>query len=1199
MRSTFLTIVFYLVTLTVAHGTAQGLGLEVRPAGKELFETRPREIVTAAFRVTNTTSQQYEFISEVKLPEGWVLITEDFPFDLGANETTTKLVSFFVPEATSAGRYKITYLVGARKYPALSDFYTVDVVVLPYSKLEVKLLETPRYIIAGEYYQACFLVTNKSNMENTVSISIDSSENIPFIVDAEMFKLAPWQSKTVTVKVGTDAKIAKILKHRLRLTAQVVEDSKSKTQDKAESTVEIVPRANEAEECLEAAPPQTQPQQEIALKRNVEDGNKPSPEGRPSPNFRFILGLKDAKELLETEPRQVVTAVFRVTNPTDKKREFITEVKLPQGWVPITKDFPFELNPNETNTKLVSFFVPQTILAGKYKITYVIKDRKYPAVRDFYTVDVVVLPYSKLEVKLLESPMYVIAGEEYRSSFVVTNLSNTEYTINIKISSGENIPCVIDAEKFTLLPRQSKTVTVTVRPDAKIAIALKHRLQLTAEAVEDSKTKAKAQSESIVDIIPRISGVEDNFHRIPTEITFRYVSQKNGDRTSGFQTEVHGEGTLDEGGKEHLKFRFRGPDVQDESILGQRDEYSLSYWTKDYELHFGDRSYSLSWLTENYLYGRGLEGKLNINDDFGLGAYHTKTRWLEPGTEETAAYMDYLINEKYKIGLNYLRKYRNGKVNNITSFEGELELFENTKAELEYALGPGGSSEDNAYLTKLYGRNNWLSYYLKLTHAGPDYPGYYRDLDSISGGLTAPVNRHLRLNASFRREKNNLDLDPSFYSAPLEKYYQLGVDYRMETDTTFTLDWLSRDRKDRLDSPNFDYQEDNFRFGVGQGLDKLILYTSAERGKTKNNLDNTTSPSERYTASVHFRPNDRQSYGGYLYYDKNSDFTGENRRSTTIGLNANYKIANKTFFNLVLQTDDYQGSANGDRDNLEIRLNHTFANNNELSVIARHTRYKNSYTEDDTSLMVECTIPLGLPVCRKKSVGRVEGHVYDEETRNPVADCLLRLNGSTAVTDKAGNFTFPSVRPGIYYLTVDTASIGMDRIPSRKMPLELAVQGGEKTLAYIPVTRAAQLSGRVIVYSYKDNHNKIAPSEQPITINIEPYYAAGISDSNSADTKLIEDHGLANAIVELKSGSEIKRTDTNNQGCFVFEELRPDKWTLKIYSDNLPEYHYLEKDTFELELKPGQREEISAKVLPRKRRIHIITESQTLLEEKQ
>ena len=56
---------------------------------------------------------------------------------------------------------------------------------------------------------------------------------------------------------------------------------------------------------------------------------------------------------------------------------------------------------------------------------------------------------------------------------------------------------------------------------------------------------------------------------------------------------------------------------------------------------------------------------------------------------------------------------------------------------------------------------------------------------------------------------------------------------------------------------------------------------------------------------------------------------------------------------------------------------------------------------------------------------------------------------------------------------------------------------------------------------------------------------------------------------------------------------------LKISNDDLPEYHYLEEDTFELELKPGQRTEISAKILPQKRRIRIIAEPQTLLEEEQ
>ena len=50
------------------------------------------------------------------------------------------------------------------------------------------------------------------------------------------------------------------------------------------------------------------------------------------------------KELLETESKSILTTVFRVTNKTSEKREFTSDVELPPGWVPITRDFPFELS---------------------------------------------------------------------------------------------------------------------------------------------------------------------------------------------------------------------------------------------------------------------------------------------------------------------------------------------------------------------------------------------------------------------------------------------------------------------------------------------------------------------------------------------------------------------------------------------------------------------------------------------------------------------------------------------------------------------------------------------------------------------------------------------------------------------------------------------------------------------------------------
>ena len=243
MRKKFLAVIFCL--LIAASAASSDMGLDVRPAGREVFEITPREIVTTTFRVTNSTSERRLFIGEVELPEGWRLITEDFPFELGPNEDITKLVSFFVPETTSAGRYKITYLVRARKYPSIRDFYTVDVIVSPGSK-EKELQESPPFVVAGEDYRVCFSVINKTKTENTINISVESSENIPFSVDSASFKLGPGQSRIITVTVRPPANIAKKIEHRLRVTAQIGQDGKPGTQASAVHSIDIVPRAESA-----------------------------------------------------------------------------------------------------------------------------------------------------------------------------------------------------------------------------------------------------------------------------------------------------------------------------------------------------------------------------------------------------------------------------------------------------------------------------------------------------------------------------------------------------------------------------------------------------------------------------------------------------------------------------------------------------------------------------------------------------------------------------------------------------------------------------------------------------------------------------------------------------------------------------------------------------------------------------------------
>lgn len=886
-----------------------------------------------------------------------------------------------------------------------------------------------------------------------------------------------------------------------------------------------------------------------------------------------VLEVKrGGKEWLETEPGRTVTTVFRITNKSAEKQEFTSEVQLPEGWVMFTRDLSFELAPNESEIKLVSFFIPPAALADKYEVAYLVKGREYPSpISNSCPIYITVLPVVRLEVKLLEAPLYIIAGEDYRTSFVVTNEGNIENTVSIKIESGENLPFIVDPEeKLILAPGESKTIKVVVKTEAKMRERSKHSLALTAQILNDKKIQARAIS--FVEIVPRITEAEDWFHRLPVEVTFRQVIPRDKEDKSGLQTQISGKGTLDEEGKKHIRFLFRGQDI---------DEYSFSYRTKDYEFHLGDYGYSLSPLTENHRYGRGITGKLNLNN-FSLGASYLKTK---PEEKQIAGYIDYLIGKKYRLGLNYQKEI--GLVNNeMASLEAQLKLAKNTDVELEYALGNKDKEDDNAYWLKVSGWQDWISYYLKFIHAGPDYPGHYRHRDSFLAVLAFPLKDNLRLNADFQQEKNKLDLEP------LDKYYQLGLNYKSETGPSLSFNWRDRYRRDQLSNSNFDYQEETFGFRIEQRFEKLNLYASAESGKT-NKLNKGTSHLERYLASACFKSTNKQSYKGYLSYDNNSNFTGEKAPCLTAGLNIFYQIADRTLFNLDFQTNDYQESYQGDRDILEIRLNHTLSNGHKIPMCGRYTSYKSPQMKDEGAFTIEYIIPFELPVS-KKDTGMIKGYVYDEETKEAIPDIIIRVNGVTVATDKKGNFVFPSLRPGNYYLHLE--GIGLNRISVQKTPIEVTVESGKKTQVEIGIVQIAALMGQVMVYGLENNNSSGEKSEDKKA----DYYVIGSGKGNSVSlndeaAKRVEAYdGLANIVVELAKGSEIKFRVTDRRGCFEFEELRPGKWTLKIYDNNLPKYHYLEKDTFEFELKPGQKEEVLVKVLPKKRRIRIIEEGGTL-----
>jgi len=856
--------------------------------------------------------------------------------------------------------------------------------------------------------------------------------------------------------------------------------------------------------------------------------------------------LSVGPRMREAKPREVITLPFRVSNTGSQTREFVGKVNLPAGWLSITREFPFKLDAGKSEVRLISFFLPQTAPAGTYEVTYLVNDRKIPSIRDGDSVIVVVLPLVKLKVELLEAPEYIVAGENYQSHFIVINEGNVTVTVDLEIKSRNDYPATTEVMKFQLIPGELRSVAVNVKTDAKIHREIRHHLELTARILEPKYIDITSSAFSWVKIIPRATNIEDPFHKIPVKIKLREVMGENEENKQGFQSEISGRGTLDEEGTKHIDFLFRGPDTQEKSVFGQHDEYYLSYWTDKYKLHLGDHIFSLSPLTERHRYGCGIEGKLNIGM-LTTGAYHQRSRWTAPAQEQTAAYLRYHIGQVQKLGLNYLKKEEDNSLD-IWSLQALLEPMEDTYLELEYARGEKegkqGSKFSDAYRIRNYGRydEDEIYYWLEKTYAQPEYLGYYRDLDFNSAGMAFPISDNLRVVAYGFQRRKNLALDPS-RPALSEKCSRFGLNYRPTPGTTLSCEYRKAYHKDRFSSPSFDYREESLRTSVGRSFEKLSFRSSIEIGKTRDNLTGQLTDLRRYGASVICWPISGQRYSGYFQIGDFYNSTGEYQRRTIIGLNGYLKISERTSLNAGLQTNEQESSYI--QDIIEISLEHQLSNDHKLALRIRHISYKNSSYNKEIAALLEYVFPLEISVSRKRSVGMIKGQVCDvEDNGRGIANVFLRANGIAAVTDKNGNFTFPSLKPGKYYLRVDRASIGLDRVTVQNNPTEVVVKGGEEITVSLGVVRSASLIGKIMVYRLLNNNNV-----------------------------------------------------TDEKGYFRFKEVRPGKWILKVHSDNLPRYHYLEENTFSFELKPGDKKEMLIRVLPKKRPIHIIEKGEISLGE--
>ncbi|MPM62004.1 hypothetical protein SDC9_108869 [bioreactor metagenome] len=380
-----------------------------------------------------------------------------------------------------------------------------------------------------------------------------------------------------------------------------------------------------------------------------------------------------------------------------------------------------------------------------------------------------------------------------------------------------------------------------MKTPSQIPKSLNHTVFIEAVSKEDSSIRSVL---SVTTGIVSQHAKIDLYHRIPASLTLKSMGRRDTKDSDGFDIELEGRGTLEEGGRRWIDFSLRGPDTHEKGLYGERDEYYINYFDPDLDFRLGDQSYGLSHLTSYSRYGRGIEAFYHPENSFyGLGTYYVKNRFTTPDWEESGVYIKGAFSPQAQWKLNYLQKEwdrhekRGSKTtDDIYSIEGTFVPAKNTRLSLEYARGErseengAGKIEDDAYRVNLSGLAGTTRYSFVKTHAEPDFYGYYNDSDYMATSVSFPlfgqksslVANRTRGFLAYSTYETNLDkrLDKGDISAK-ETLFQAGINHSLSNGWYAQLAYDNFSRKDRFFPSEYDTKEKAYRFSLGRSTEKF------------------------------------------------------------------------------------------------------------------------------------------------------------------------------------------------------------------------------------------------------------------------------------------------------------------------------------------------------------------------------------------